>query len=148
MSVETDVKALLEADATLMALLTGGVYAWETVGAEGITRTTMAAAFDAANRILPCAVVKARPEIERRAVFDPVVQSSSWRQTIEVWLYEFIGYTTIEAAATRIYALLQAAKGLGGHVRWVGVLRGLPRDKSVDAAVMRVDFTYTAVKTV
>ena len=58
MSRETDFETRMEADATLAAILTGGVYTSGAVGELGITRETTSAAFDSNGYLKPCALVR------------------------------------------------------------------------------------------
>jgi len=92
------VVALLEADATLMAILTGGVY-----DRREINRTLTPAAYDVRGQLRPCAVVTisaTTPETIPDRPFETVF--------FQVWLYEAEGnhYAAIGPAADRIRALL------------------------------------------
>lgn len=107
MSREEDFASLMEADDTLMDILLGGVHQTGEVGLEGISRATTPAAFDANGFLLPSALVKQRGKVPTGAIVDYNEQISSARQIVEVWLYEDRGYTNIDAAAARLYALLQ-----------------------------------------
>lgn len=105
MSRESEVKAVLAADATLMAILTGGVFASEDVGVEGISRETTPGAFSS-GYLKPCALVKQRVEMVTPDVeeFDSLYISTS--QIVEIWLYEDRGYSSIDSAKSRILTLL------------------------------------------
>lgn len=91
--------SLLEADATLMAILTGGVY-----DRREISRALTPAAYSATTGALkPCAVVTistTTPETIPDRPFEQVV--------FQVWLYEEPGnhYAAIGPAADRVRALL------------------------------------------
>lgn len=106
--IETIVSALT-GDATLMALLTGGVYR-----AQEISRQATPAAFDANLEVKPCGLVKQ----EAATRWGPLEDSG--RVYVVVWLYERSGYTSIEAARKRIYTLLHR-KQLSGSAKlyWV-----------------------------
>ena len=99
----------MEADATLMAILTGKVWTAGEVGLEGITRETAPTAFSG-GYLLPCALVRQRGRIPTTDVVDYIEQVTSAIQIVEVWLYEDRGYTSIDAAAARLYTLFQ------GHI--------------------------------
>lgn len=96
------IKAALEADATLMATLTGGVYT------ETITRQRTPGAFDANGELLPCALVR----VERDAQHGPYTgpDTLSARVYIVVYFYQQSGYGVIDAALDRVRALLHRAK--------------------------------------
>lgn len=97
-SLRDAVRALLAADATLMATLTGGVY-----HRRGINRTATPAAYDANGKLEPCAVVAletATPVGHSEFDFEQVF--------FAVYLYEEEGgnYASIDTAADRVRALL------------------------------------------
>lgn len=106
MSRESDFASRMTADATLMAILTGGVFKTETVGVEGISRETTPAAFSS-GYLLPCALVRQRAIVPDGIVEDDMEQDTSVRQVVELWLYEDRGYTSIDAAASRLFTLFQ-----------------------------------------
>lgn len=106
MTRENDFATRMIADTTLIAILTGGVYQSGLVGLEGITRETTPAAFSS-GYLRPCALVKQRGNVFTGEVEDYTDLSAAARQVVEVWLYEDRGYTAIDAAAARIYALFQ-----------------------------------------
>lgn len=99
MSLADDIQAILELDIPLMMILTGGAY----TGRE-ITRQDMPDAFDANGEILPCVLVKTEVELP----WGPFHGSS--RAYVRVFLYQRSGYTAIDAALNRIYALLHRQK--------------------------------------
>jgi hypothetical protein len=57
------VETLIEANAPIMAILTGGVYAYGALGIAGLTRESVAAAFDANGFLKPCLIVKQRAAV-------------------------------------------------------------------------------------
>ena len=101
-----DVKAVittaLAADAPLMALLTGGVYAV----AEITPRMDAPSPFDEVGRMRPSALVRYETAAAEgpRGLFD--------RLFVLVFFYDAAGYEAITAAADRARALL--------HGRWLG----------------------------
>lgn len=108
MSYESEIAVILDADATLDALLTGGIHQSSTVGPLGITRETVASAFDANGYLKPCALVSQRNRVPTGDVLDFDAQLESMRQIVEVWLYadSSAGYSTLDTAALRIRTLL------------------------------------------
>jgi hypothetical protein len=103
---ESDFANRMEADATLTAILTGGVYEAGEVGLEGITRETTPAAFSG-GYLLPCSLVRQRDLVPDGIVEDDIEQDTSVRIVVEVWLYEDRGYTNIDAAINRLFTLFQ-----------------------------------------
>jgi len=101
MSFATDIKTALAANAPLMAVLTGGIYA----DVEEINRQLTAAAYDATTAELkPCALVKLGTEYKlsdtRRGVRTPIT----------IYFYERSGYTNIDSAMGMVFDLLNEEK--------------------------------------
>lgn len=93
-------KTTLEADSTLMALLTGGVFDSEDVFREGVDEPEAPRESNGVT-IKPFASIRwggANPT-------GPVLVDAE-AQSVEIYCYQHSGYTTIEAALTRIKALL------------------------------------------
>lgn len=99
MTTRDDVKAVLEADATLISLLTGGFYAGGT-----INRQDTPAAFDGNSEILPCLLVNAG----NTTPAGPFEHSA--REFVDVYLYQRSGYDVIDQAIERVYVLLHRQK--------------------------------------
>jgi hypothetical protein len=107
-------KGLLEADATLGALLTGGIHTGE------ISRQATPEAFDAHGEVLPCALVK----VEAETPTGPYRMSA--RQFVLVYLFQQHDTTAIDSALDRIFTLLHGAKPEGAwECRWVGDVRDI-----------------------
>lgn len=98
------ITALLQNDATLSGILTGGVQR-----AQEISRQTTPGAFDANRELLPCALVK------QEATTPWGVHDDSARLYVMVYFYDRHGYTNIEAARQRIYALLHRVRVAGSY---------------------------------
>lgn len=105
MAREDDFVTRMEADGTLMAILTGGVYSKAEVGREGITRDTAEDAFDANGYLKPCALVRQRGLVPDGDVHDEIAQLSSAGQVVEIYLYEDSGYGNIDSALSRLFTL-------------------------------------------
>jgi hypothetical protein len=106
----TDViTTLLTGDATLSALLTGGVH-----NVVELSRQSVPDAFDANKEIEPCANVRVDTVTGDRVVGFAATES------VAVWLYERgIDGATIESARSRIYELLHRARvGSGSFELW------------------------------
>ena len=100
--VKAAITAALAADAPLMALLPGGVYAV----AEITPRMDAPTPFDEVGRMRPSALVRYETAAAEgpRGLFD--------RLFVLVFFYDAAGYEAITAAAERVRALL--------HGRWLG----------------------------
>ncbi|GIV73540.1 hypothetical protein [Caldilinea sp.] len=97
------VVTLLQNDATLAAILTGGVHR-----AVEISRQETPGAFDNNRELLPCALVKQ----ESATSWGP--HPHSGRLYIAVWFYQRRGYDAVEAARKRVYQLLHRRKLMPG----------------------------------
>lgn len=133
-------KTLLEADATLLALATGGIWDWDETGRMGINRSSATTAAAFTNGIIkPCLLLKLRTSVAFGDIADDVEQVTGARDMLEVWAYQDQGYSTIKSMLARVYTLLQG-KQLGGFVcRWAMDVQPL-RDIEMDANVERADY--------
>lgn len=102
MVVKTAVTQILTGDGTLMALLTGGVYAVAQI-APGMDAPTP---FDEVGRVKPSALVRN----EAAASTGPL--GSFELGTVLVFFYDYAGYATIDTAVERAKTLL--------HGRYLG----------------------------
>lgn len=139
-------KTLLDADATLVALATGGVWDWDETGRMGINRSNAAtsAAFTS-GIIKPCLLLKLRTSVPFGDIADDASRVVSTREMLEVWAYQDNGYSTIKSMLARVFVLLQGQQ-LGGFVcRWaLDVQPG--RDTDMDASVERADYAVITMK--
>lgn len=148
MAREDDFASRMTGDATLMVILTGGVFKSGTVGDEGITRETAPDAFDANGYLEPCALVVQRAAVPDNQVRDGIAQHTSTVQVVEVWLYQDSGYTQIDLAKARLYVLFEGYQfndslpvesvNEVGRERDDGALAG--------ASLERVDFAVYSVR--
>lgn len=146
MSVESTLKAVLEADATLLALATGGVWSWDETGEKGLSRTLTPAAFDSFGVIKPCVMVGARAANPDPSIADDTGQIVATRQVVECYIMADSGYSTHESIANRIYTLLQAKMISGaGRVDWAGSIR-MGRDLDLNANVLRDDWLTVRIR--
>jgi hypothetical protein len=139
----------MTADATLMAILTGGVYKAESVGIDGITRDATPSAFSG-GYLRPSALVKQRAMIPTGDVLDPMEQDTSMRQVVEIWLYadSGAGYTAIDSAYDRIFALFQGYQfSDSSEIFLVNVIDRM-RDEGAlkGASLARMDFEVFSIK--
>lgn len=149
MSILSAAKAILAADSTLLAAATGGVWDFDSTGRLGINRTANPSAFTSAGIIKPCVLVKTRAQVADYILADESNQMVSYREALEVWLYQDSGYTTIETMEARIYVLLHA-KQFGGAFMcyWQQNVRFPVRDTDLDANVERMEFSVRAKRSV
>src|SRR5690348_14819186 len=124
MSHASDAAAVLDADTGAggaATLLTGGIYTFDETGRLGINRDSTPNAFDTTSGLLkPCAIVKDRGRFPDGGVADDVTQRVSYRQLVEVWLYDDgdASKTVLDSARARIFTKL-AGQYIGGALfRW------------------------------
>lgn len=142
------IKTRLEADATLLATATGGIYDLTETGRLGINRTNTPAAFDSAGIIKPCVLLRLRSATPDFVLQDDNGQYQSVREAIEVYFYEDSGYTTIETMRSRVYALLHATQVTGAFaIRWAGDIRS-SIDFDLNASVERSDYSVVTKRSV
>jgi hypothetical protein len=106
MSAVDLIQARLSADATLTSALTGGVLLYRSLPAE-VNPTTLPGIFNGV-RLKPFAVVKGRVLTELPGGLRDIGYMNT-RQVVEIYLYDdkSQNWSTLYAAADRIYALLQ-----------------------------------------
>ena len=141
MATSEVIRDVLAGDATLAGLLVGGVYSFAETGRNGISRASLAEAFDDASGFLqPCAVIKVGEIKAADAIRD---SAAGLRQLVEVYLYDDgdSDYMAINSARDRVVALLDRQWIDGaGWLRQVGGADDGRDPKLNGAAVIRVDF--------
>jgi len=148
LSALSSITTRLEADATLLATATGGIYDLTETSRLGINRTNTPAAFDSNGVIKPCVLLRLRSSTPDYVLQDDTSQYQSVREMIEVYFYEDSGYTAIETMRTRCYALLQATQVTGAFaIRWAGDIRS-SIDFDLNASVERSDYQVTTKRSV
>lgn len=143
MTVLANIKAVLEADGTLLATATGGIYDFDETERLGINRTTLPGAFDANLIIKPCVLVKLRSEVPDDVLADDPSQYVSLTAIYEFWCYEDNGFTNIDTMLARIYTLMQGVQVSGTfQMHWMGDATPF-RDDVLDANLNRSDYMAT-----
>lgn len=148
MALEDDFKTIMEADAPLVSLLTGGIYTSGTVGRNGITRASAAGAFDSEGDLLPVALVRQRDLVPDGWIDGPLDVSAN--QVIEIWLYQESDYTAIDAALARLFQLFQGYQFSNSFpCEWINTIQRLRDDGALaGASLARQDWSVTIVQEV
>jgi hypothetical protein len=113
MSYATLIHTRLAADATLVAIMTGGIVLYSTLKGKGVSRTTLPSAYTQVagkpTTLKPLLVVKGRAVTPTNTLRDHSEQYVSTRQVVELWLYNDsgAGWTALANGAARAYTLLQ-----------------------------------------
>ncbi len=148
MTILSAIKTVLEADATLLATATGGVWSMDEAGRMGLNRTNTPAAFDSSGIIKPCILLRARALVPDFQLRDSNSKYSSARQTIEVYFYQDSGYSTISTMKSRVYALLHETQVTGAFlVSWAGGT-GEAFDIDINTCVERDDYLVNTYRSV
>lgn len=148
MSLESAVKTVLAADATLLAILTGGVHSWVDTGRNGLSPETVEDAYDE-GFLLPCAIIRERTTVPWGGGHDVAAQTETMRGMVEVYLYEEGNGdgSALNSAYARIIRLLNQRFVAGaGRLKRTNRLLGL-RDPDVSNALMqRADFQVVFIE--
>ena len=146
MSALSAAKAILEADVTLLATATGGIWDFDETGRLGINRTTTPAAFDDNEILKPSVLLKTRSSEPNPRLQDEGERYSGVTEMLEVWFYEDTGYSNIETMRDRVFSLLHAVQLAGTFMSlWAGGVRQA-RDTDLDASVERSVYQVTTSK--
>lgn len=143
MSFTSEIVSLLEADVTLMTILTGGVYEYPDTGKKGLTRLLSQRAFsEQSGLIAPCAVVL---ELDEQSDNQIVGANMSGVTPIVVWIYDKAytdtKYQNIENAYNRIYTLLHLAQIAGAcQILWKSCVKYRREADLKDAGYFRATF--------
>lgn len=150
MSRESEFAARIAGDATLMAILTGGVFEKALTGVEGISRERAPEAFDDVGYLLPCALVRQRELMPDGVVRDFIEQVVSTEVVVEIYLYAdaSAGYAAIESAKDRLRTLFEGyVLPNSFEIAWVGSLPNL-RDAGAlkNACMSRINFAIQSIE--
>ena len=119
-SREIEVAAFLRADATLVGMLTGGVYAESSLPEPGITDAVGTPAIWTGGTFHHCAVVRERMPVPDYLIQDEAAQLTSQAQNIEIYVYSRVA-ANLETAHDRIYVLMQEHRFTAAWgARWWG----------------------------
>lgn len=145
MAREGDFKTRMTGDATLMAILTGGVFVSGETGRDGLTRGDIAGSD---GWIRPAALVRERAVVPDGWVHDQEAQHASARQVVEIWLYEDASYAAIDAAMNRLYTLFQGYMFTDTYpIEWIGgINRQRDEGSLLGASLGRIDFAVFSVR--
>lgn len=147
-SRESEVAAILRADAALMALLPGGVYSAATLGDMGITDPATTPDVWVGGVFQPSAIVRQRALVPAFDVRDLKEQRTSASQVVEVYTY---ARDPDEAVATqdRVYALLQGvALDAAYPCEWAGAVGPLAAPELSGVALVRTDWQIVSIRRV
>lgn len=148
MSRESLFAARMAADATLLAMLPGGVYQAKQLLQAGISRDNAqaTAAFDANGFLKTCSLVKEAAEIPDGVVRDGYAQLLSTVQRVETWFYKEGTHEALDLIKDRMINLFEGWPIDGGfEVFLVNVIRDRDRGALKGAALLRLDFEVHSI---
>lgn len=153
MSREDEAAVILRADATLTAILTGGIYTDEELGVEGIRRgvdSPADAAFDADGILLPCLLLREgsiSPYGNVRNVHD---KFSAISQLLSCYVFEFRGHVSIDLARARVFELLEGVRLGRSYPIWMAFESPVIPDGGpvANSSVQRLDWLIVSTRQV
>lgn len=141
MTTLATLKTVLEADATLLATATGGVWSFDETGRLGLNRSNAAAAAAFTSGIIkPCVFLRAVTDTPFGDIADDAAQVVSMREVVSVMFYQDGGFTTIETMMARVFTLLHGKQFTGTFVCRHALDSGQLYDTDLDASVRRSDY--------
>lgn len=150
-TLETDIRATLLAVPALVTTLTGGIFAWSTIGRSGMTRAGVPSAFDTKGTFKPNLVIRALRKNRFPGIQSDKDKLSSYRQRLEVYIWADgrDGFDSIDTASQLVYATLQGLR-LGqphyARLRWVSS-DDVRRDYAFDnSGYARLEFDVYGIK--
>jgi hypothetical protein len=109
-TVEGTVATYLKTDTPLVAEADGGIFTYTTLGRQGITRDSYPSSYNGSGYVKSIIVVKARAPIPITDIYDEVAKVVAQNQMIEFWMYQWVGYDSIERMGNHIHRLMQNHK--------------------------------------
>ena len=148
--IEEMYTAYLESFPALMALATGGIYPYTSLGLQGISRETTPEAFDADGYLQPTIVVKTRAPLPDNRISDVREKLLAQVQVLELWVYEEDGYVNINLILEFCF------NALHGHIFpgfvpivWLYTSPSLKDDAALKgSSFIRVDFNTRKLRKV
>ncbi len=146
---EAEVSAYLRADATLAAILIGGIYASGSLPLEGLGESSTPDAF-VDGLLLPTAIVRTRARVPAGGIVDLSEQVASASQMLEVWLYADVAdQDALHDARQRVYELVQGhAFDAAYPSEWANELATMsePGNLAPGGMVSRIDFLIRNIR--
>lgn len=147
MSREHEVATLLRADAALVALLPGGIYAAGDLGQAGITDPQTTPQAYQGGRLRPTAVVRARAPVPNFQFVSLRDRHASMNQTVVVYLYARENTATLITAHDVVYSLLHGERlSNAWSATWSDSLGPQVAPELVDAQLVRCEFLIVSIR--
>lgn len=145
-----EIVTLLSADATLVNILTGGIYNYPETGRKGLTRLLTPVAYsDVTGLLKPVCVVL---ELDEMATYEIVGRNMSGVTPVILWIYDKattdVGYSVVDAAYQRIFSLLHLAQITGAcQVLWKQTVKNKREADLKEAGYYRAMFNVYGYRT-
>ena len=147
MSRESEVATRLRADATLVALVPGGIYTVGDLGEAGITDPKTTPNAWLGGRLRPTVIVRARAPVPSFGLVNLRDGLASASQMLEVYAYARQNHGVLTQVQDRIYTLLQGyALDAAWPTVWTGSLGPLPAPELGDADMSRSEYQIVTIR--
>lgn len=151
MTLEEEVKAILEADAELVALATGGIYSDKFIGVEGFHRgehSKTAAAFNEDEMLKPTILIREGPEVPYGNIRNPQQGFKAVAQGFSLYFFQMRNDDIIQAMKVRTEELLEGKRvGRSFPVWTVGESPALPdAGPLLNSTALRQDYLRVRMK--
>ena len=146
MDYTQEIVDILNASAPLVALLTGGIFNFNSVGRKGINPMALAQAYDANNQLRPCCVVwTAEEAMDGQAV--GFVRSTVTPVYGRLYDNGNAGFDTLAAAEVIIYGLLNQQRIPNAlQFLWGKTIKNLRDSRLSDAALYSFNGKIYAIR--
>lgn len=121
MTVSNDIVTLLQANATLVSLATGGIVTYDDLGGNALTYTSYPAGFDSNHRLKYVIAVRERQRLATNSVTWEFRQQHSYSQALEVGFFagKHLSFDVLEQMQSIVYGLLQNTRLADrGRIEW------------------------------
>jgi hypothetical protein len=147
-AIEAMILPYIQSDISLVAEASGGIYAFTALTRSGINRETTPSAFNGTGYLLPLVVLRARAPVPDSRIFDEQDKTIGQNQTVEFWMYQWVGYDIIEIMGNCIHRLLQGHSFPGyWPAEWTYVTGPLIDEGSLKGASMvHRDYLFRNIK--
>lgn len=146
------IQTLLNANAPVTTILTGGIYTVNNLGYKGLSRhnPVCATAFNATGDLNPCAVIKGLGEKNSYDLNDQTTKFATVREMVQIFLYVHGaagGFTTLKSASNAIYNAIHEIRATNiVNIVFLGDLENMFSQELNDAATIVSNYDIYGIK--
>lgn len=135
MTLQDDIKAVLVANAPLVAAFTGGIKTFDELGGIGININSYPAAFDSNLQLKPLIVIRERTIIPTPQIADEITRETSVSQSLDIHFMQDrrLGWGVLETGQSTVFSLLQYNR-IGQRAISLRSSARMERDRGMDNA--------------